>query len=135
MSFPPRWGKVLGRGSGLDGSLSVGEEGERMTSSTSGGVLVDDGASEGEGGKKERSFSKFRNSVQLASKVGGVVCNSSSPGISNRVDRLSVVKATSVGAFVDVSTTRTGIKKGRFTWNRGNDARWERRRVKKVEVK
>ena len=49
------------RGPGLDGLLSEGEAGERMASSTSGGVLSNDDVSEGEDGKRERSGSKFRN--------------------------------------------------------------------------
>lgn len=54
-----------GRRYGLEGSLSG--EGERMVSSTSGGVLANDDADEGEYGKSEKSGSKFRNSVQSVS--------------------------------------------------------------------
>ena len=60
-------------GSGLEGSLSEGEEGERMASSTSGGVLAKDDVGE-ENGKSDRSGSKFRNSVQSQSKVGSSGC-------------------------------------------------------------
>ena len=50
----------------------------------SGGVLVDDGERVGDGWKKENSGSKFRNSVQSRSKVGGVGGNGLSCGISNK---------------------------------------------------
>lgn len=55
-----------------------------MASSTSGGVFADDDEREGEKGKKENSGSKFRNSVQSQSKMGGVGGNRSSCGISNK---------------------------------------------------
>ena len=66
-----------GRESGLEGSLPEREEGERMASSTSGGVLANDDASEGEYGKSERSGSRFRNSVQSESKAGSPGCDRS----------------------------------------------------------
>lgn len=49
-----------------------------MTSSTRGGVPASDDAGEGEGGKRERSGSKFKNSTQSVSKVGRSDCNRSS---------------------------------------------------------
>ena len=49
-----------------------------MTSSTSGGVLANDDADEGEYGKSEKSGSKFRNSVQSVSNVGSPGCDRSS---------------------------------------------------------
>jgi len=54
------------------------------------GVLADDGASEGEEGKRERSDSKFRNSVQSELKVGSVGGNRSSCGISNQAEKSSI---------------------------------------------
>ena len=77
------------RGPGLDGLLSEGEEGERMASSTSGGVLSNDDVSEGEGGKRERSDSKFRNWVQSELKLGRAGCDRSSRGISNKAEMSS----------------------------------------------
>ena len=74
------------RGPGLDGLLSEGEEGERMASSMSGGVLSSDDASEGDDGKRETSGSKFRNWVQSELKLGRVCCSRSSCGISNRAE-------------------------------------------------
>ena len=58
-----------------------------MASSARDGVLVDDGMSEGEGGKGERSGSKFRNSLQSESKVGTSDCSISSCGISNKLEK------------------------------------------------
>jgi len=49
-----------------------------MASSTSGGVLANDDANDGEYGKREKSGSQFRNSVQSESKVGRPGCNKSS---------------------------------------------------------
>ena len=60
---------------GLKGSLSKEEEGERIVSSTSDGVLANDGISEGEGERGKRSDSKFRNSVQSVLKTGNAGCN------------------------------------------------------------
>lgn len=61
-----------------------------MASSTSGGVLAnDDDASDGEEGKRERSGSKFRNSVQSQLKVGSADCNISSCGMSNKAENPS----------------------------------------------
>ena len=56
-----------------------------MASLTSGGVLANDDADEGEYEKSEKSGSKFRNSVQSVSKVGSPGCDRSSRGISNKV--------------------------------------------------
>lgn len=81
------WGKVSRRGSGLEGPLSGGE-GERVASSTSGGVFSNKGTREGEG-KGGRSGSKFKNSVQSESKVRCDDCNRSSCGISNRAENSS----------------------------------------------
>ena len=61
-----------------------------MTSSMSGGVLADDDVSEGEEGKREKSESKFRNSVQSGLKVGRVGGNKSSCGISNQAEKASI---------------------------------------------
>jgi hypothetical protein len=80
---------VSGRGSGLEGSLSGDREGERVMSSTSDGVLVNDGTDDGEDDKREGSGSKFRNSVQSASKVESAGCNRSSSGISNKAEKSS----------------------------------------------
>ena len=62
--FSFRWGSTSRRAPGLQGLLEGEEEGERIASSTRGGVLADDDASEGEGGNSDNSGSKFRNSVQ-----------------------------------------------------------------------
>jgi len=84
-----RGGSISRARPGLEGSLQKGEEGERVASSTSGGVSVDDDASEGEDGKRERSGSRFRNSVQSESKVRSVGCNRSICGISNKAEKSS----------------------------------------------
>ena len=46
-----------------------------MELSTSGGVLTNDDADEGEYGKSEKSGSKFKNSVQSVSKVESPDCD------------------------------------------------------------
>ena len=76
--------------------MQVGEEGERVASSMSGGVLADDDTSEGEDGKRERSGSKFRNSVQSGPKVGSFGCDRSSCGISNKAEKSSMRETGSV---------------------------------------
>lgn len=70
MPFSLRQGRKSQKGSGLEGPLSRREGGERVASSTRGGVPANDDASDGEGWKRERSGSKFRNSLQSESKEG-----------------------------------------------------------------
>lgn len=82
------------KGSGLEGPLSGREEGERMASSTSGGVLADDGGSKGEGWERVRSGSKFRNSLQSELKEGRTGCSRSSCVISNKAVKASSDTAT-----------------------------------------
>jgi len=77
------------RGPGLEGPQLEGEGGERMASSTSGGVLANEDNSEGEDGKRERSGSKFKNWVQSELKLGSSDCNRSSFGISNKAEMSS----------------------------------------------
>ena len=77
----------------LEGSPE-GEGGERMTSSTSGGVLANDDAGE-EYGESDRSGSKFKNSIQSRSKVGSPGCSRSSWGISNKAEKASAGVVTS----------------------------------------
>ena len=78
---------------------------ERMASSAKGGVLADDDKSEGEGGKRERSGSRFRNSLQSESKLGSSDCSRSSCGISSEPGKPVTDEIVSVVAMnVDVNT-------------------------------
>ena len=72
-----------------------------MASPKSGGVLVNDGTTEGEHRKAGRSGSKFRNSVQSGLKVESAGCSISSCGISNKAEKSPTTGTevvTSVGA-------------------------------------
>ena len=82
--------------SGL-GATSQEGEGERMASSMSNGVLADDDVSDGGGKKREKSGSKFRNSVQSEPEVGGGGCNRSNWGTSNKAEKLSTREVLSEG--------------------------------------
>lgn len=63
--------------------------GERLASSTSGGVLADDEMRDGEDGGRQGSNSKFKSLVQSESKVEGVGCDRSSWGFPNNAERSS----------------------------------------------
>jgi len=82
-----------------------------MASSISGGVLADDDASEGEGGKRERSGSKFRNSVQSEPKVGSVDRSRSSCGISNKAG-----KSSTRAVLSEKSASETGVRELNVCW-------------------
>jgi len=84
-----------------------------MASSTSGGVLADDDMSEGKDWEREKSGSKFRNSVQSELNEGSAGCNESSCGISNRALSASIDTAMSAGGALGFNFSTSCVRQAR----------------------